>query len=245
MHLDAESLERLLHGELDPGREAAVRNHLATCPACEARLRESRALEARLFDLLEELDHESPGLDWQGVIHVPTPRRNAGTRIAASIAFLLVAGGILYALPDSFLRGWIDRLLGGEDVEAPAPEVRSGTERDASVSGLAVRPAGAFEVVFAAPQAVGTIRVTLVGTMDLELRILGAPVELESGPDRLTVSNVDSRSSYELLVPESAPSIRVRVRGEDVFVKDGDMVRTAARRDSAGSYVLDLGGPDP
>jgi hypothetical protein len=244
MHLDAESLERLLHGELDPGREAAVRSHLATCPACEARLRESRALEARLFDLLEELDHEPPGVDWKAVVHAPTSRWRASSRIAASIAFLLLAGGILYALPESSVRGWIDRLLGRDDIEAPATGAGSGSE-EASVSGLTVRPGASFDVVFATRQAVGTIRVTLVGTMDLELRILGAPVELESGPDRLTVSNVDSRSSYELLVPESAPSIRVRVRGEDVFVKDGDTVRTAALHDSAGSYVLDLGGPDP
>lgn len=245
MHLDDESLERLLHGELDPDREASVRSHLATCPLCEARLKESRALESRLFGLLGKLDHDAPEIDWDAVRHAPTSRRNAGSRIAASIAFLLLAGGILYALPESPVRGWIDRLLGEDAPEAPAPGDRFGSERDAAVSGLSVRPAGAFEIVFEASQASGTIRLKLVRTPDLEIRVLGSPVQLESGPDRVTVSNASSRSSYEILVPESASSIRVRVGDEDVFVTRRGEVEGAGHPDSAGFYVLDLAGSDP
>lgn len=242
MHLDADSLERLLHGELDSGREAAVRSHLATCPACEARLEESRATEARLFGLLEDLDHEPPAMDWDAVIH-PTGPRTVGARVAASIAFLLAAGGLLYALPGSPVRGWIDRVVGGGDIASPAAGTGSG-ERADFVSGLTVRPADSFEVVFEAPQAAGTIRVELVRTEDLEIRVRGTPVELESAPDRVTVSNTDSRSRYEILVPESAPSIRIRVAGEDVFVKRGESVQVVGRRDSAGFHILDLSGPD-
>jgi anti-sigma factor RsiW len=245
LHLDDESLERLLHGELDPDREASARSHLATCPPCEARLKESRALESRLFGLLGNLDHEAPEIDWDAVLRFPTPRRKTGARIAASIAVLLLAGGILYALPESPVRGWIDRLLGEDALEAPAPGDRFGSERGAVVSGLTVRPSGAFDVVFEASQASGTIRLRLVRTPDLEIRVLGSPVELESGPDRLTVSNARSRSSYEILVPESASSVRVRVEGEDVFVTRRGEVQGAGSPDSAGFYVLDLAGSDP
>jgi anti-sigma factor RsiW len=245
LHLDDESLERLLHGELDPDREESVRSHLATCPLCEARLKESRALESRLFGLLGKLAHDAPEIDWDWVRHAPTSRRNAGSRIAASIAFLLLAGGILYALPESPVRGWIDRLLGENAPEAPVPGDRFGSERDAAVSGLSVRPAGAFEIVFEASQASGTIRLRLVRTPDLQIRVLGSPVQLESGPDRVTVSNASSRSSYEILVPESASSILVRVEGEDVFVTRRGEVQGAGHPDSAGFYVLDLAGSDP
>ncbi len=67
MHLDAETLERVLHGELDEARDAAAREHLSSCPICEAALEESRLRERRLFGLLEALDHEPPGLDWEAV----------------------------------------------------------------------------------------------------------------------------------------------------------------------------------
>lgn len=245
MHLDDESIERLLHGELDPDREVTARSHLATCPPCEARLKESRAMESRVFGLIGQLDHEAPEIDWEAVLRFPTPRPKTGSRIAASIAFLLLTGGILYALPESPVRGWIDHLLGRDALESPAPREGTGSKKEAAVSGLTVRPAGAFEVVFEASQASGTVRVKLVRTPDLEIRVLGTPVQLESGPDRLTVSNARSRSSYEILVPESASSIRVRVEGEDVFVMRGEEVQASELPDSAGFYVHDLGGSDP
>ncbi|MGH7567247.1 MAG: anti-sigma factor family protein [Gemmatimonadota bacterium] len=243
MHLDAETLERVLHGELDSRRDASVRSHLASCRACEARLAESRLQETRLFGLLEDLDHEPPGVDWDAVVPVANPGRKAGSLIAASIALVLAAGGILYALPESPLRGWINGLLIGDDVESTEPETGAGAKSGVPVSGLSVRPAGPFEVVFAAPQEAGAIRVTLVNTGDLEIRVVGAPVKLESGPDRLTVSNAGSRSSYEILVPDSAPSIRVRVGSATVLVKEGDDVRVTVPRGTSGEYLIDLTQP--
>jgi hypothetical protein len=246
MHLDDESLERLLHGELDPGPEATVRSHLASCPSCEARLEESRALESRLFALLGTLDHEAPEIDWNSALSPPSTRARAGSRIAASIAFLLLAGGILYALPDSPVRGWIDRLRGMDATEAPTPPgIGSPSEIETPVSGLSLRPAGAFEIDFEYSQAIGAIRLRLVRTPEVEIRVLGSPVRLESGPGRLSVSNANSQSSYEILVPESAASIRVRVDGEEVFLTQRGKVQTAGLPDSTGFYVFDLGGSRP
>lgn len=245
MHLDDETLERLLHGELDPGPEATVRRHLASCPSCEARLEESRALESRLFGLLGTLDHEAPEIDWNSALPPPPTRAKAGSRIAASIAFLMLGGGILYALPDSPIRGWIDRLRGKDATEASTSDIGSRSEIETPVSGLSLRPAGAFEIDFNDSQATGAIRLRLVQTPEVEIRVLGSPVGLESGPDRLSVSNANSRSSYEILVPESAASIRVRVDGEEVFRTRRGEVQSAGLPDSAGFYVLDLGGSRP
>jgi anti-sigma factor RsiW len=242
MHLDDESLERLLHGELDPGLVSTARSHLASCPSCEARLEESRALESRLFGLLGTLDHEAPGIDWNSALNPPSTRARAGSRIAASIAFLLLAGGILYALPDSPVRGWIDRLRGMDATEAPTPGIGSRSEIETPVSGLRVRPAGAFEIDFEDSQAIGAIRLRLVRTPEVEIRVLGSPVRLESGTDRVSVSNANSQSSYEILVPESAASIRLRVDGKEVFLTQWGEVQSAGLPDSTGFYVLDLGG---
>jgi hypothetical protein len=58
----------------------------------------------------------------------------------------------------------------------------------------------------------------------------------------VSVSNANSQSSYEILVPESAASIRLRVDGKEVFLTQWGEVQSAGLPDSTGFYVLDLGG---
>ena len=237
MHLDAETLERVLHGELDAERNAAAREHLSGCPACEAALEESRLRERRVFGLFEALDHEAPSLDWEA-IEAPEGGGSGRLLVAASIAFVLAAG-ILYALPDSPLRGWIDRAGSG----APAPEAEPGGAR--SISGLSILPAAPFEILFAGGQESGVIRLELADTPELEIRILGDPVDLESRPDRVTVANLGSRSSYAIRLPEAGPPITVRVGDFAVFVKSEVGLETAAPRMESGEYRIDLARPEP
>ncbi len=237
MHLDAETLERVLHGELDAERDAAARAHLSSCPACDAALAESRRRERRVFGLLEALDHEPAGLDWKAV-EAPEPPRAAGLLIAASIACVLAAG-ILYALPGSPLRSWIDGI--GREAAAPEAEIEPGG--GPFVSGLSVRPTAPFEIVFAGGQESGVVRVELAETPEVEIRVLGAPVDLESGPDRVMVANGGSRSSYAIRLPEAGPPVTVRVGDEAVLVTSGTDVETAAPRTETGEYRIDLARP--
>lgn len=234
MHLDAETLERVLHGELDAEREAAAREHLSDCRACEAALQESGLRERRVFGLFEALDHEAPGLDWEA-LETAEPGRGARLLVAASIAFVL-ATGILYALPDSPVRGWIHR-MGGAD---PATEEQVAAGGARSVSGLSIRPAAPFEIVFAGGQESGVIRLELADTPEVEIRVMGPPVDLESGPDRVTVANLGSRSSYAILLPEAGPPITVRVGDVAVFVRSEGGLETAAPREASGEYRIDL-----
>ena len=234
MHLDAETIERVLHGELEEARDAAAREHLAGCPACEAALEESRVQERRLFGLFEALDHKAPGLDWEAV-EAPGTGRRGGLLVAASIAFVLAAG-ILYALPDSPLRSWIDRT----GREAPAPEAGGGPVDAPSVSGLSILPTAPFEIGFAGGQESGIIQVELADTPEVEIRVLGAPVDLESGPDRVTVANLGSRSNYAIRLPEAGPPVTLRVGDVAVFVKTGAGIETAAPRAESGEYRIDL-----
>lgn len=237
MHLDAETLERVLHGELDGARGAAAREHLSSCPECNAALEESRRRERRVFGLLESLDHATPDLDWQA-LEAPDPRRGARLLVAASIACVLGAG-ILYALPDSPLRDWIDRVRR----DGPASEVEVAPAGPESVSGLSIRPTGPFELVFAGRQESGVVQIELVETPEVEIRVLGAPVDLESGPDRVTVANRDSRSSYAIRLPVSGPAITVRVGNAVVLVRSGGELRTDAPRTGTDEYRLDLARP--
>ena len=72
--------------------------------------------------------------------------------------------------------------------------------------------------------------------------MLGAPVDLESGPDRVTVANLGSRSNYEIRLPEAGPPVTVRVGGVAVFAKSRAGVQTAAPRTESGEYRIDLAG---
>jgi hypothetical protein len=241
MHLDVETLERALHDELDSAARATVTDHLASCLACAERLAEAGRDEHRLFDLLEELDQEPLAIDWGAVTRESRSGGSARSLIAASVAFLLVATGILYAIPGSPLRAWFDAVV-REDPEVVAP---AAVPEDPALSGIAVEPADPFEVGFMASQRTGQIRIMLVLSKRLELRVVGETVGLESGVDRLLISNEGSGSSYELLVPRSLGSMRVRVGEMTVFDKQGENIRTPRSPDSTGTYTIDLAAASP
>jgi hypothetical protein len=252
VHLDTETLERLLHDELDPRREAESRRHLEACPDCRERLTDAGRREARIFGLFEALDHE-PSVERLGLpaehsaeqapapARPVAPTRPAWLRIAASIAFVIAAGGVLYALPGSPLREWIAGPEANPD-ERPIGEGRAAGDAGA-LSGLTVRPDGPYEIAFLAGQSSGRIRVELAPSPDAEVRVAGEPVGLESGPDRLVVSNAGSRASYVIRLPAEGPTIAILLDGRIVFRKQGERVETAAVRDPSGAYLIDLSSP--
>lgn len=237
MHLDEETLERVLHRELDAERDAAARSHLSDCPECSAALEDSRRRERRAFELFELLDHEAPTLDWKAVEAARSPR-SSRLLVAASLAAVLGAG-ILYALPDSPLRGWIDRSGTGVGRQEP----RTGDTGSGAVSGLSIRPSSAFKIVFAGVQESGEVWVELADAPEIEIRVLGDPVALESGPDRVVVENRGSHSSYTLRLPMAGPAITIHVEDDPVLVKSGQEIRTSASRSGSGSYRIDLARP--
>lgn len=247
MHLDTETLQRLLHDELDPRHEAASRRHLDACPDCRERLADAGRRETRIFGLFEELDHEPTAaqLALPGSHHAarePARNRLAWYRIAASIAFVIAAGGILYALPGSPLREWISGR--GADERGVGEEGAGRSEEVAgALSGLTVRPDGPYEIAFLARQSSGRIRVELTPSGDVQIRVAGEPVGLESGPDRLVVSNAGSSASYEILLPDGGPPIGILLDGRIVFRKQGDRVDTAADLDPSGAYLIELSSP--
>lgn len=247
MHLDTETLERLLHDELDPREGAEARRHLDACPECRERLADAGRREARIFGLLEALDHEPPVARPAWRASTPAERatmrdRPAWQRIAASVVLVIAAGGVLYALPGSPLRDWIAGSGAGErrTEDRDSRPAENGAE---ALSGLSVRPEGPYAVAFLSRQSSGEIRVELSSSPDVQVRIVGEPVGLESGPDRLVVSNAGSRSSYEIRVPAAGPAVTLLLDGEAVFRKDGQRIEARSDPDPSGAYRIDLSGP--
>ena len=106
-HLDIETLERALHDELETDPRASVERHLATCADCADRLAEARRDEQRLLGLLETIDHDRRRSTGARSRASPS-RRNARSLIAASLAFLVIAAGIMYAIPGSPLKSFVE-----------------------------------------------------------------------------------------------------------------------------------------
>jgi hypothetical protein len=118
-----------------------------------------------------------------------------------------------------------------------------GTDGAPFVSGLSIRPIAPFEIVFAGAQASGAVLVALSDAREVEIRVLGDPVGLESGPDRIAVANLGSRSSYAIRLPKAGPTITVRVGESRVLVKSGLGIETSAPRSRTGEYRIDLARP--
>lgn len=236
MHLDEETLQRLLHGELAGPGESRARSHLASCRECVRRLEEAAREEDRIFGLLEELDHALPATGPESILPAgPAPERWR-SRIAAGIAFLLVVGGIAVAVPGSPVREWVRGALRGDQ---PPASVEAGPTGEESVAGVSVDPGESIEVAFEESQERGRILVRLVRAPELQVRIHGPSPGIRVHPDRIVVANAGSAASYEILVPESAPRMRVRVGPRVLLEKAGGEVRAPTPRSEEG-WVLPL-----
>ena len=86
MHLDDERMQRLLHGELEPGAEVSLMGHLATCEPCRDQLTAARREAAEVSRLLGLLDDPVPRLDPEDVMHAS--RRVLGWGRRAALVFL-------------------------------------------------------------------------------------------------------------------------------------------------------------
>lgn len=237
MHLDDETLQRVLHDELDPDVVPRVRDHLAACPACARRLEDAEREERRVFSLLESLDHEPPAGDPEVILGAASGRERWRSLAAAAVAFLIVAAGLAYAIPGSAVREWVRSALLGD---RPAAVSETPAAADEPTAGVSIDPGDSLDVVFGSPQETGTIHVSSSPAGELLLQILGQPPGIRVESHRLRIDNAGSTASYRIEIPASAPRVGVYVGSRRVLVKVGLTVRAEAERDSTGGYVIPL-----
>ena len=250
MHLDAEQVQRLLHGELAPQAAAAARTHLDACPDCLTSVRAAEQEESEVMDLLRELDHPVPRVSATDIVARSREHRlgRRWSRLAAAIMLALVGAGAAYALPGSpvpgMLRRAVERLSGREQRVAPAPEARAPGNDDIS-QGIAVAPGARFVIAFAARQPDGVAIVSLADSADVTVRANGGEATFASELDRLSIGNEGSSAVFRIHIPRSAPRVEILVGGRRALLKDGARVVTDAPRDAEGRYLLSLsaGGP--
>lgn len=231
MHLDEETMQRLLHDELPAEDERTARHHVERCASCRERLASAGAQERTVTALLTALDHPLPRHD--AAIIAQRAARAHWFRRAAGLVLALGAAGAVYAAAAEPIGAALDRLLGRNE---PAGTTRGAGATDAG--GFGVVAGDSLTIVFREVGA-GELRVALDGESVVEVRASGSGASFTSDPDRLTVTSSGAPLDFRVAVPRDARRIVILHGADTLLVKDGPRIRTAA--DSVmGEYVLTL-----
>ena len=230
MHLDLETLELLVHGELKPEDRGAVEAHVAACPECQ-KVRTRLEDEGRqMLSRLAMLDEPTPPVEVSELIARANRRRPSRLRWAAGILLSFVAAGGIYAAPGSPVPSWVARFTGIE------PRVEEVVQND--VSGVVVSPGPSLEIVFLTFPESGSVTFVLTEAAEVSVRAENGPATFDLGSERLVIDGGGSPADYRITMPIGAPRIQVRVGETEVFALEAGQVTTLARSLSAGTYVL-------
>lgn len=217
MHLDEEQVQRLLHRELAPPLETAVREHLAECIECRGRVAQAEREEDEVHALLRHLDHPAPRVDPHAVAARARARGVRWVRWAAGIVVALGLAGAAYAAPGSPLPAWVEavvRWVEGGSAEVPDP----------GVAGIAVAPGRELVILFTSAQPEGQAEVSLTDGAEVVVRAPIGAATFTSDVDRLVIDNQGSPATFEIQIPRTAPRVEIRVAGDRIFLKEGSRV---------------------
>jgi hypothetical protein len=239
MHLDHERVQRLLHGELEPGGERRTRAHLAECEDCGTMVDEARSEERQILELLREVDHPIRRPDLRAVLAANRPPRAGPQRWAAGVVLFLAAAGAAYATPGSPIPAAIDRLIGWSQSGRSSPDSAPTAAGDRpDPAGVAVPPGDRLTIRFLESDS-AVASVSLGDGDEVVLRALEGAATFVSDVDLLTVRTAGP-ARFEVLVPSSAPLVDIVVGEQRVFRIQSSTVTTQVRVDGAGRYIIRL-----
>ena len=246
-HLDVEQVERLLDGEMATAGDRSARVHVADCGDCRERVALAERHAAEIRSLLRQVDHEPPKVDARQLAAQARVRGGGWQKWAAGILLVIGSAGILYAAPGSPLRGWLAaaaRWIGHAEVKAPSEESPS-APAPRSVSGIAVIPGDSLVILFEESQPEGRARITLTPGTEVTVRAPAGSATFTSQVSRLVIGNEGAASTYDIEIPLRAPRVEVLVKGERIFLKEGQDITIADTGAGTGPYLLPLTGRKP
>lgn len=233
MHLDQETLSRLVDGELTEDRKRRAEAHLAECAACSVRKAELVENDEMVSALLPHGDVPTPDVDPDELIRrarPASPRRML--RWAAALVLTGAGAGAAYAAPGSPLPAWLG--WGGDgQVERETPDVQA----QPTASGLMLPLDQPLTVAFEGVTGPGAIIVTTRPAPGTSIESVRAGVSFGSDAGVITVSQREpSSGDFVLNVPPDAASVRVLLDGRQVWGFSGGTIETAMTESPDGSY---------
>jgi hypothetical protein len=192
--------------------------------------------------MLSSIDHPVPALRANDVIKRARVRSGRRTALLAAAGVLLAASVATAAVPGSYLRSYLHRLLAGRASAPIARQSADASAGDAAARGIAFAPGPQVDVDFKAEQASGALKVHWADVSSVTLSQTGSSGDAHYGltPGGVIVDNGGSTSSYVLLLPRALARARVRIAGREVFSKVADSVSCAGARVEADSCVIDV-----
>lgn len=211
-----EALDALLDGELEPGEELAVRDHLDGCRPCVRELEELRAWHGTLAEALS-IEAPNPTMTERrrtadAVIAAIRPRRIPPARLAAVVAIGLSLGVVasavaLFRPPSEQVARVVERIQERQTRDAELRAVSAEIERDLGEARRAVAGLGAED-----PAA----RAVAVGSLNIARRLGSDPIEeFRKDPE---VARVILDVQKQSAAPAECVSITRSVNGATVSV---------------------------
>jgi hypothetical protein len=249
MHVDADDIQRALHGELPRDRAQLVKGHLNGCDDCAAAFAAAEREEAELYGRLAALDHAPPELDASAVFGLAEEAaagrfgRAAWMRWAAGIVLGLGVAGVAYAAPGSPLREWIAELAGSGD---PPPELPAPSAPEAAGGGgVGLAPGDRLRIELSGITAGAAVRALFTDAAELRAGGGSGQVTFTLAPGRLLVGPVGT-DTIQLEIPRTAPLVEILSDGREVAVAElGALQVDGASMDGPGPFVLPLSEPSP
>ena len=251
-----------LDGELEPGEETGVRDHLGSCAECAERAEVLRGESEGFSHALLVLDERIGSLADPGPLPVAaalsTARgrklRYTGWSLARAAGLILVATGAAAALvPGSPVREWLESFGDGDEtvVVAPAESVTdmaagADVSSTAGPTAISVEPrAGELVISLQGFGRDSNVHVRLTDARRASVRVEGSPEapRFVTGPGTLEVIGATEGEIWVEL-PRSVRDAVVEVDGEAaVRIEDGRLVILWPVMDSLrGDVVFRIGG---
>lgn len=236
MHVDADEIQRLMHGESDTSADRRARAHVDNCDACRARSVDARRDEDEILTLLGELDQPAHVVDIREVRATAARRVVPLARIAAMIVFSAGALAAAYMAPGSPLRR---RAPASPSTVAAAvqPSVRAPSE-----IGVSVDARDALSVLFAATQPRGSAIVTIVDGSEVEIRTAEGAARFTLDNRRVLIDN-SAAADFQINIGRRAPRVDIRINGRLVLSKVGGRITTPAAPSGDGPLRISLRTP--
>lgn len=223
MHPTESQLLAWIDGEMPAEEAKRIRDHLATCPACEATRAGLEAMVAENRAALDLLEIDTPSISASEVVERARSRGavSSGSRgllKAASLAALVVTAAAALGLPGSPVREaalrWVEGLASDE---SPAP---AGVPQGVG-PGVAMTVSDRLVVEFVDRQAEGTIEIAVEPGPKARVQASAGGVSFTVSDDLVTVGNAGSNASYVITLPERLFLLEVRVDGTTVLRQTG------------------------